>query len=111
MTTKLIRIAPVSAVVLESFCTAIMNDPAATETTTMSVTPATPATFDEPDCCDTNTTSPIATVLLVTVNSALACAARDVVFVVIVPVRALIVTPVLRLVACVTAEPTPDPVA
>jgi hypothetical protein len=79
------------------------NDPAATAVTIGT---------EVPEVCQEaaqiTTTSPAATLELVTVNSASAQAASEVLSVVIVPERAFTVTPVVRLVACVTelhAEP------
>ena len=64
-------------------------------------------TFVDPLLLLTIMVSPIATIELVTVNEAAANAAKDVVLVVIAPLILFIVTPVVLLVACVTAPPEP----
>jgi len=83
-----------------SLAIVIANEPAATVVTVAFVFPPL-----EPLRIETNTTSSISTFELVTVNAAVASAASDVVFVVIAPESALIVTPVVRFVCCVTVAP------
>src|ERR1035437_3073755 len=110
MITKLIIIAPVSAVVVDWLLTEIVNVPLVTVTTFTIVVPATPAAEDEPERCVRRITSPIATAEFVTTNSALASAAKEVVIVVIVPDRhgfGDMVTPVERSVPCVAVPPAP----
>ena len=95
-------IAPVSAVPEATlpFTTVRLNEPAATALTTTSVLRAT-----APERIETTTTSPITTSLFVTTNTAEASAASEVLMVVILPERALTVTPVARSVICVTSPP------
>jgi hypothetical protein len=91
MTTKLIIMAPVSAVEAWRLVRVIAKEPAATVVTTgMEVAAVCP------DRAQTTTTSPTATVVLVTVKVASAPAAKDVESVVIAPVRVLSVTAVAR---------------
>jgi hypothetical protein len=107
MIAKLILIAPVSAVPAATLLlvTRIVKVPVVTTETTTLVPP-----LFEPDCIESTTTSPIATALFVTMKSAEASAAKDVVSVVIVPdIHGLgtIATPVLRFVIWVTNPPAP----
>ncbi len=97
-------IAPVSAVPAATllFCTAIWNEPAATVVIATMVPPE----FD-PERIDATTVSPTATDVSVTVNFAVASAARLVVSVVIAPEFPVQDTPVVLLVICVTAHPAP----
>ena len=99
--------APVSAVPPEVFalCTRTVKDPSATSLTLTMVPP-----LSEPERMDTTTTSPMATAEFVTTKSAVSSAARDAVCVVMVPQThgfGDTVTPVVRLVSCVTAPPAP----
>lgn len=103
MVAKLMMMDPVSAVPPAALWLATLttNDPFATVTTDTAVFPPL-----LPDWMQTLITSPIIVVVLVTVKLAEASAASDVVSVVIWPQRKLRVTPVDRLVVCVTAPPT-----
>ena len=103
MTAKLMTNAAVSDVALARFVVVMLNEPLAIAETNTTVNPEV-----VPMLRLVNTTvSPTATVEFVTVNVAELAPPIGLAFVVIVPVSVLSVTPVDRLVACVTAPPAP----